>query len=398
MSASAREINQDGFMLVKNNPISKVGVFEYLGASIGAPEPDRIYRVLRSPEELGSEECINSFKLAPWIDEHEMISGDEEVGFTPAEKKGVHGVIGENVYFDGKYLRGNLKVFSCSLRDTIEEGKKELSCGYRCKYTYKPGIWNGEKYDYVQTDIRGNHLASVDEGRMGSDVAVMDHKMTFTFDSKDLIMDGKDKKPENQNAPAATGQDQSDMTIEQLMEALKSAMPAMQQMQKLMSSMGQQGGDMDMPKPDEDEGDEKSEYDECAEDEDKEAKDKESKGMDANDIRKLIKSLQKELETVKSEAMDAKMAEQKHELVQKVSQRVGTFDHSEMTLDKVRDYACEQFGLDAKDKSPEQKQAMIDGYLAANAPQQSYATAQDGKDTDGFSLRGKMLNQNKAGE
>src|SRR5512146_542332 len=64
---SARILDQNGFFEVKRNPISKVGVFPYSGRSIGAENPDQIYRVYRPAEELGSAECIESFKLLPFV-------------------------------------------------------------------------------------------------------------------------------------------------------------------------------------------------------------------------------------------------------------------------------------------------------------------------------------------
>ena len=137
-----REWDINGWFEVKSNPLSKVGVFDYLGASIDGDgstglDPDRIYKVYRPKEELSSDECMDSFKLLPWIDDHEMLGGP----MTPAEYKGVQGVIGEEIYFDESDLtmKGNIKVFSESMKNQIEGGKTELSCGYRCKsQNWKP--------------------------------------------------------------------------------------------------------------------------------------------------------------------------------------------------------------------------------------------------------------------
>lgn len=84
MNETKRTYDLNGCLEVKDNPISKVGVFDYLGAEINAPDPSRIYRVYRPEEELRSIDTINSFRLMPFIDEHEMLGKDA----TPAEKKG----------------------------------------------------------------------------------------------------------------------------------------------------------------------------------------------------------------------------------------------------------------------------------------------------------------------
>src|SRR4051794_25123272 len=44
---TARVEDINGYVTVENNPISRSGVFQSLGRSIGAPEPDRIYNVYR---------------------------------------------------------------------------------------------------------------------------------------------------------------------------------------------------------------------------------------------------------------------------------------------------------------------------------------------------------------
>jgi len=187
-----REVDSNGWYEIKRNPLSKVGVFEYSGASIGDTEnPDKIYRVYRPAESLSDPETIASLKLLPWVDDHTML-GDEELGMTPPEKKGVQGVIGENVFFDpaSGVLYGNIKVFSEAMKNLIENGKEELSLGYRCNYLFESGIIGGQRYDAIQTDIRGNHLALVEEGRMGKDVKVLDSAERFkiTLDAKELTM------------------------------------------------------------------------------------------------------------------------------------------------------------------------------------------------------------------
>ena len=98
------EIDNNGFREIKDNPISKVGVFPYLGKDIpGAPDPTAIYYVYRPAEELSHPDCINSFKLLPWIEEHTTL-GTALPGGIPVEQRPISGVIGEDVYFRDGYL------------------------------------------------------------------------------------------------------------------------------------------------------------------------------------------------------------------------------------------------------------------------------------------------------
>lgn len=197
---SKRQYDINGWMEVPDNPISRVGVYPYLGKNIaGAPDPDKFYNVYRSADELRDPECLASFRLVPWIDNHTMLGEGEKL--TRPEDKPIEGTIGEQIYFDETdgdgVIKANIKVWTRKHQTTIDMGKRELSIGYRCKYDPTPGEFNGIKYDYVQRIIRGNHLASINDGRMGPDVAVMDQSdgFSFTVDSKEFIeMPGTVKK------------------------------------------------------------------------------------------------------------------------------------------------------------------------------------------------------------
>lgn len=179
-----KQVDHNDFWYIKDNPLSKVGVFPYLGKQISSElEPNTIYYVYRPEEELLSQETIDSFRLLPIVDDHTMLG--TEPGMMPAEEKGVHGTSGGELYGKDGVLYGDLKIYSETLKGEIEDGKKQLSMGYFCDYELTPGTFNGKHYDAVQRNIRGNHIALVDEGRMGADVRVMDK--TITFDSMEEI-------------------------------------------------------------------------------------------------------------------------------------------------------------------------------------------------------------------
>ena len=180
-SMRSRDIN--GYLQIKDNPLSKVGIFDYLGSEIpGAPNPNQIYKVYRPAEELSRQETIDSFKLMPFIDDHEIL-GDRGM---PAERKGIQGTIGEQVYFDDPYLRGNIMIPSSAAQTLINNGKTELSPCYGCDWVAGDGMFNGQPYQYTQRNIIANHLALVDEGRTGPDVAVQDSR-SFSIDSSRLL-------------------------------------------------------------------------------------------------------------------------------------------------------------------------------------------------------------------
>lgn len=342
-SESAREYDDYGWLEVKGNPISKIGVFPYLGAQIGATEPDRIYMVYRPEDELSHPDTIDSFKLLPFVNEHpNRLLGDG----VAAEDKGIEGVIGEDVYFESPYLKGNIKVFTNRLNESIDAGKIELSPGYRCTWDFTSGTFNGEPYEVIQRNIRGNHLALVEEGRSGPDVSVMD-SMTFSIDSKELKM-----AEETQ----AAGEEQ-EMTLSEVSSVLKKIMPHIAELEKFKDKLKpleeeEHGTSLDESEKEEEkkDGEAKDESEEEKDKEEAEKEDKKEKG-EGMDTAAEIKALKAEIAKLKSKpAMDsgAVMADmaKKADLVARVSQHIGTFACDSMTHKQVAEYAAEKLGLD----------------------------------------------------
>jgi hypothetical protein len=338
-SGSSRIADLNGWAEIKGNPLSKVGVFPYLGKQIHPDlEPEKIYNVYRPEEELSHPDCIESFKLIPWIDDHVML-GSSEKGYMPPERKGIHGVIGEDVYYEDGYLKGNLKVFSEKLAELIENGKKELSIGYHSKYDIDSGTYNGQRYDAIQRNIRGNHVALVDEGRSGPDVSVLDHSK-FTFDSAELVMADMPEKKDDM-----TNQD-DEMTLESLaakIVALEAKIAAMTE-----------------NKVEDVEPDDFVEEAKVTDEESEEKKDgeKDKENMDAK-----LKNLSDELKAVKDSGFKEvlKQISARDTLATNLSQHIGTFDHASKTLDEVAQYGVKKLGLTCK---PGHEESVLAGYLA----------------------------------
>lgn len=352
-----RKYDINGWYEVKGNPLSKVGVFPYTGSMIDPNgefglDPNKIYNVMRPKEELSDSETIESFKLVPWIDEHVML-GEKKDGLTPAEEKGISGVIGENVFFDDndQTLKGNVKVFAEGLKDDIEKGKKELSLGYRCKYEKENGVFNGQGYDFVQKCIRGNHMASVDEGRMGSEVAVLDgNLLTFTIDSKEF--------------------EKMAMTPEEMESALsklvETVMSLSEKVEGLLSSKVE---DMEDPekKAEDEEAAAKKKAEDMEDPEKKESKAMDSLKSDNKILQKTVKDLISTVDGLKKNGMKSllKVISKRDILAGQLSRHIGTFDHSEMTLDEVAVYGAEKLELKCEKGS---ELAALGGFLHNRNP------------------------------
>lgn len=408
-SVSKRKYDLNGWAEIRDNPISKVGVFPYYGRDISPElEPDKIYNVYRPEEELKDPETIESFKLLPWTDEHAML-GDEENGMMPAEKKGIHGVVGEDVYYDDGYLKGNIKIFSTKLNDLIDKGKKELSIGYRCLYDIVSGSYKGKRYDAIQRNIRGNHLALVDEGRSGSDVAVLDH-FKCTFDTKEIKMPDMKREGEVKDEEMSLGElvsmvkslaekvdklmgkgedeeeeGKKELSEEAAHEGDKKAKDEEGEYKKFVNKAETEGDDYideekEEEEPVQDEEEMKSrEEEEESQDEDEpgdmsKPKDKgmkDKKGMDAQ-----IKFLTKEVNRLKRDANKKVFSEisRRDALAARLSHHIGTFDHADKTFGEVAQYGVRKLGLRC---TPGQEVAMLEGFFSATKRATIAGTAKD---------------------
>jgi hypothetical protein len=310
-----RNEDDNGYITVPDNPISRSGVFDYSGAQIGAEDKTRIYKVYRSDEALSNQKTIDSFKLVPFVNEHAML-GKKGVN---AEDKGVQGTTGQDVYFKDGILYATLKIFSTAVKTLIENGKKELSCGFRCNYPMQEGTYKGEHYDAIQTNIMGNHVALVEAGRMGKTIAVLDAAdkcctdLVCTFNTKEI-----DK-----------------MTLEEL--GKKYAETKLEPKAK----------------------DKKAKD----EDEDEKAKDKKSKDEDeAMDMALFKKQIIADIA-------------KRDTYAEKLSTHIGTFDHKSMDLRDVVKYGIKKLELNAMDG---QEESVLSGYLAG-ASLSKATTAMDTK-------------------
>ena len=165
-----KKIDESGYWILKANPISRVGVFEYLGSQIDLDgkmglDKNRRYGVLRPASELFDPEAMESMEGIPFIDDHEMLGDD----FTPVEKRPSHGTVTRvrQSMDEPDVLIADIKIYTKTLKDKIEKGKKGLSLGYYCEYVPEVGVYKGKTYDFVQKTLRGNHLALVDRPRNG---------------------------------------------------------------------------------------------------------------------------------------------------------------------------------------------------------------------------------------
>lgn len=375
---TAQQIDDNGYMTVEKNPITRAGVFPYLGRSIpNAPEPDKVYMVYRPAEELNDPECIESFKNIPIIDDHALLhgdlTGDEEGAIDPADKV-THGVTGEAIDFKDNVLYSNIKIFTKALKDRIRNGKTGLSLGYRCQYEKQAGTFAGKAYDYIQRSLRGNHLALVDEPR--NDVYVLDHSMAF--DSFDLCLTSMEKGKEMENQDKET-KAQDEVTIESLAQTVAGLADAIKAIGEKVDAMTKA-----------EEAEVAAEKEEMAADEEGKAE-MEQKAVAAD---AAIKALQSKVDSLTKDGIKNIMSEisKRDALVNRLTPFVGTFDASEMTHDEVAKYGAKQLGIECADG---QAAAALNGFLHGRQPSSVIVSAAFDSKSNGKSIIDSYINGTK---
>lgn len=172
---TVRTTNDFGHLHVASSNISKAAVNPYYGREIPngdalGLEPDRIYYLFRDPVELAK--AADTFNNLPLLSKHVPVTADKP------SKELVVGSTGTDAVFDEPYLRNSLVVWdSLAIAGINTDQQRQLSSAYSYEADMTPGSYAGVKYDGRMCNIRGNHVALVEEGRAGPDVIVGDSKL-----------------------------------------------------------------------------------------------------------------------------------------------------------------------------------------------------------------------------
>lgn len=159
---------EDGY-LVADVRVARTGIQRYSGAEVGRPEVEFV-DVYRPAEEVFSTDAMKSFAYIPITNDHPSTPvtaanwRDHSVGVTSGD-----------IARDGEFMSIPLMVADEETIKQVEDGKREVSAGYKCKLVFEDGVTpDGKTYQAKQTTIRGNHVAVVGAGRAGHECRIGD--------------------------------------------------------------------------------------------------------------------------------------------------------------------------------------------------------------------------------
>lgn len=171
-ASSKRRFDENGFMHVESSHITKEQVAPYRGREIPGWEelgldPDKVYFGYRPAEEL--KKAIQTFNGLPIMLMHHTVSADDP------KKEYQVGSMATNAVWNDPYVDNGM-IFTDSVGiEAVKNGTcREISWAYQYDPDFTPGVFNGIPYDFVMRNLRGNHVAIVEEGRAGPDVVVAD--------------------------------------------------------------------------------------------------------------------------------------------------------------------------------------------------------------------------------
>lgn len=144
--------------------VTRTGIFNYMNSD------GSIRRELRLPEHVLHDDSLNSMKMIP------ITNGHPTVKLVDSEnaRELVIGMTGEDISQDGNYIKTNFVITDAAGVKAVKEmGRKELSLGYTVDLLESPGVYEGENYDYIQSNIKYNHLAIVDSARAGGEARIV---------------------------------------------------------------------------------------------------------------------------------------------------------------------------------------------------------------------------------
>lgn len=164
-------VDENGFITYFDIPISSEGVYDYAGFQIADNLPPKeVFKVYRPASEVCKKSFVDSLQEMPLVDDHTMIGE----GFTPVDKKNAAGVM-FNVRSKGDHLLCDMKIWGEKMKQKIRMGKRELSLGYVGYFRKQEGRFKGKPYQFVMFGLSCNHVALVDDARMGHACRLVDN-------------------------------------------------------------------------------------------------------------------------------------------------------------------------------------------------------------------------------
>lgn len=171
----------EGYLTVQV-PITRPGVFPY------QRQDGTVQMEAKLPDEIFNDRTIRSARSKPVTDEHpnEPVTVDNYQTYAK-------GMSHTDSRVEDLKLCVSLTITDKDLIQKVNDGKREISIGFMSDVVAENGVYNGQTYEYVQRNLEINHIAIVDQGRAGPEVAIRSDSDAWQIDSEEKP-EGSQKK------------------------------------------------------------------------------------------------------------------------------------------------------------------------------------------------------------
>lgn len=161
----------EGYLTVRV-PITRPGVFPY------ARQDGTVQMEAKLPDEIFSDRTMHSARSKPITDEHpnEPVTLDNYQAYAK-------GMSHTDAHVEDLKLYVSMTITDKDLIKKVYDGKREISIGFMSDVVAEAGTYNGQPYEYVQRNIEINHIAIVEQGRAGPEVAIRADSDAWQIDS-----------------------------------------------------------------------------------------------------------------------------------------------------------------------------------------------------------------------
>ena len=168
---TGRSYTDNGFLRVTGRA-ARTGVYKYLASELLLKdrEPNDIVNVLRHADDVFNTQSMASYSNVDVTNDHpsDLVNADSfkltSVGHVISAKR------------SGDFVEVDMIIKDATAIKDVEAGKVQLSPGYEVSYTPEKGVYTatGENYEFVQRDIKINHIAICNRARAGIQARIND--------------------------------------------------------------------------------------------------------------------------------------------------------------------------------------------------------------------------------
>ena len=164
-----REYTDEGFLRVPGY-VAKTGIQEYTASELSLDgDPNRIVRVMRPADEVFNSDSLDSYMSVDVTLGHpiELVSSE-------TYKKDTVGTVTGSATKDGDFVVADLIIKDQDAIKQVQAGTVQLSAGYTTNYD--DAVPEGADYEFIQRDIKINHVALVSRARAGAQARIFDNQ------------------------------------------------------------------------------------------------------------------------------------------------------------------------------------------------------------------------------